>query len=160
MLLYITSIHFNNVDIFVVSKINIKGISMRSKNKLWSYKNICVGALGVGARVVRWLPGALPLPEEQPDGRDEDGHPVPLPVLARRQHPRLHQVHPRVQTVSEAEGPYPVCRQIWCCCWCCNWCSWVQMFLGKIFNTFPFKVWEIHSHLAHLTILHDTFVLH
>ena len=38
------------------------------------------------------------------------------------------------------QGPYPVCRQTQCCCWCCNWCSWVQMFLGKIFNTFPFKV--------------------
>ena len=58
------------------------------------------GSSGVGARVVRGLSGQVPLPQEQPDWGDEDGDPVPLPVLARRQHPHLHQVHPGVQTVS------------------------------------------------------------
>ena len=58
------------------------------------------GSSGVGARVVRGLSGQVPLPQEQPDGGDKDCDSVPLPVLARWQHPHVHQVHPRVQTVS------------------------------------------------------------
>ena len=49
---------------------------------------------------MRGLPGEVALPEEQPDRGDEDGDPVPLPLLAGRQHPHLHQGDPGVQTVS------------------------------------------------------------
>ena len=50
--------------------------------------------------MVRGLPGEVALPEEQPDWGDKDGDSVPLPLLAGRQHPHLHQGNPGVQTVS------------------------------------------------------------
>ena len=58
------------------------------------------GAPGVRARVVRGLPGQVPLPQEQPDGGDEDCHTVPLPLMARRQHSNIHQGNSGVQKVS------------------------------------------------------------
>ena len=103
----------------------------------WKCSNVIkfsiAGPPGVWARVVRGLPGQVPLPQEQPDGGDQDRDSVPLPLLARRQHPHLHQVHPGVQTVSADITELKLFN--WCCCWCCiqliNSKNWLrQVYFG------------------------------
>lgn len=54
--------------------------------------------------MVRGLPGEVPLPQEQPDRGDKDRHSVPLLVVARLQHPHLHQGHLGVQKVGHLIG--------------------------------------------------------
>lgn len=51
----------------------------------------CAGPLGVGAHLVRGLPGAVVLSEELADERDTHGDAVPLPELAGRQGAGEHQ---------------------------------------------------------------------
>lgn len=47
------------------------------------------GQLGLGAHLVRGLPGAQLLPEEPADQRDPHRHPVPLLVLDGPRHSQL-----------------------------------------------------------------------
>lgn len=72
------------------------------------------GQLGLGAHLVRGLPGAQLLPEEPADQRDAHRHPVPLPVLDGPRHPQLRsdsaglpQVRARTAALSPAriQGP-------------------------------------------------------
>lgn len=68
------------------------------------------GQLGVGAHLVRGLPGSELLPEEPADQRDAHRHPVPLPVLDGPRDPQLGQDPaglPQVRCSSPQQNPPP-----------------------------------------------------
>ena len=66
------------------------------------FEFVLSGSFGVRTRLVRRLPGPLSLPQEQPNRRDKDCHPVPLPLLAGLQHSNIHQSNSGVPKVSFA----------------------------------------------------------
>lgn len=62
------------------------------------------GEPGVGAHLVRGLPGAQLLPEERAVAGDPHPDAVPLPQLAGRGHPRHHPAPPRLPQVGAGPG--------------------------------------------------------
>lgn len=81
---------FRNGDVLVperFSRTRWKSASMLIAS--FAFVLLIPGQLGVGAHLVRGLPGAQLLPEEPADQRDAHRHPVPLPVLDGPRHSQL-----------------------------------------------------------------------